>query len=721
MPYLSANSRQNVHSLDDYVRDIVRNRGSELPVLKSTTYKIEIRSGLAFVTLNRKFENNEKKPIEAVMTFPVPFQAVVTNISTEIDGRKLVGVAQAKLKARETYENAIDSGKAAILHEQLLQGLHMVSVANVKPGTHIDVCAEFVVPLSIHEESGRLRIPLTVGQLYGDLPLKNAEALVMNGPKQSADVSVHCENMCLLNGKPVISENISVSLDYVINIEVPNISLYSLTDVAKDGRRVKLEFSPSAAEDRAMEFDLLLDSSWSMNDPDETGSRKWDAMISALTRVDELGLREDDKINLWTFSNDVTFECSTTKKNLARAVANIVFVKGGTELDHALKTVSASKEGANILVVTDGRAGHLDHDELARNGLRVTAVLMGTDALEATIGTLAAHTGGQMFVTFGRDTARDMAAAIRSMRTVPEPVSVTEKRPSELVRSVGGLLVSASWSASRKKTNQVPGVSAYAAYLALSSMPSDKAAIFAAEEGLVSHLTSIVLVDDAGEAVDGIPAQRKVPLSASWAGSAAQAQPSLMVRSLAFASPMDKSYDSAALSSPGALSAFHSAVVPSPAGGRGYVKPSRANDILVGAPIMTPFNPETPEFMDFDALKELGDIVKSIQGDTVSVPSDWRLKSSMSAFPIDWDDLVDMMLKGDIEHLPLSVRARIKAISVDAKVKALAIENARDPEIIAIGLMAYVDRENSRTADRIQRRHLKNIGAGVIEGLIAQL
>jgi hypothetical protein len=50
------------------------------------------------------------------------------------------------------------------------------------------------------------------------------------------------------------------------------------------------------------------------------------------------------------------------------------------------------------------------------------------------------------------------------------------------------------------------------AWLPLPGLEEAIAAALAEAEGIVWHLTSLVLVDEAAEAQQGIPAQRKVPL-----------------------------------------------------------------------------------------------------------------------------------------------------------------------------------------------------------------
>ncbi|NBV23846.1 MAG: apolipoprotein N-acyltransferase, partial [Proteobacteria bacterium] len=86
-----------------------------LPFLKWFT---PIESGFATIITSRTFCHDEKSSIEAILTFPAPFEAVLTSLKVSIDGRDLTAIAQGKVTARETYEDALDRGKTAILHEE---------------------------------------------------------------------------------------------------------------------------------------------------------------------------------------------------------------------------------------------------------------------------------------------------------------------------------------------------------------------------------------------------------------------------------------------------------------------------------------------------------------------------------------------------------------------------------------------------------------------------
>lgn len=719
-----------IKSLDEFIQEKARAKGAEQAILTATSYSVEVISGLAFVKMTRKFENKEAKPIEAILTFPVPYEAAVTRISTVIDGRTLVGHAQPKAKARETYEAAIDDGKAAILHEQLLKGLHMVSVANVKPGSYIEVTAGFVTPVAMLGSTGKVRLPLTVGQIFGNLPMQDSDRLLTGGQEQFADVEVKVATKARLNGRSIDGSVQRVSLATVIDIEIESHQLKPLTTTSKDGRVVTVGFEQLGERQESMELDLLLDASGSMAESDNAGNVKWNAMIGALSKVEALGLKDDDKIHLWVFATRVRYEGVTTKKDLRERLGKVSFDRGSTELDSALQQVSKSREGANILVITDGRAGELNVEKVLSRGARITTVLLGGDALEANISHIAAMSGGQTFISFGRETERDIAAAINSMACLAPALPVGSARPGIVTKNMGGVAITAKWAVSKKSYEEIDGVSTFAASLALSGMEEDSAAVFAAEEGLVSHLTSIVLVDEAGEAVDGIPAQRKIALSESASAMRSFAYPTggIQLESMAFtasAAPKLMAAPGGARRGGGAVlfasgsrgvdsdlgvSGYHDRNGPNvgDAVGGGWAGGLRAGDVDKGWPATT------------DA-SDITDLLKSVTFDQVNVPVTWTLKASLATQPVKWDEHSDAMLSGDVDALPLSVRAKIKALTVNASVIALATKYAIKIEIVAIALLAYCDKDNSRTADRIQRRHFKAVPASEIEAVLAQV
>src|ERR1019366_6393266 len=102
--------------------------GTQQPIpLVGTRFDVSINSGVATVSTKRTFRNCETQSIEATITFPVPVHAVLFSLEVRIEGRLLKACAQSNTQARDTYEEAIERGKAAVLHEEVLRGVHMLS------------------------------------------------------------------------------------------------------------------------------------------------------------------------------------------------------------------------------------------------------------------------------------------------------------------------------------------------------------------------------------------------------------------------------------------------------------------------------------------------------------------------------------------------------------------------------------------------------------------
>src|SRR6185437_10813452 len=87
--------------------------------LVATSFDVTIDAGLAMIAMRRTFRNAEAGSIEATITFPLPVHATLFALEARIGDRVLVARAARREAARRTYEDAIDRGKAAVLHEEV--------------------------------------------------------------------------------------------------------------------------------------------------------------------------------------------------------------------------------------------------------------------------------------------------------------------------------------------------------------------------------------------------------------------------------------------------------------------------------------------------------------------------------------------------------------------------------------------------------------------------
>src|SRR5215470_3784281 len=191
-----------------------------LPLI-DTKFDVEIDGGLALVTTARTFRNAETQPIEATITFPVPVHATLFELTARIGERTLEAHARRRQAAREEYEGAIDAGKTAVLHEEVLRGVHMLSVAHVPPGAEVEVRTVWALTLTHIDGRGTLRIPLTVGDIYGRSNLPDSDDLVHGGRVDMAQLRVQCRDGAVtLHGAVLTEGRADVPLNAPIDLAV---------------------------------------------------------------------------------------------------------------------------------------------------------------------------------------------------------------------------------------------------------------------------------------------------------------------------------------------------------------------------------------------------------------------------------------------------------------------------------------------------------------------
>src|SRR5262249_36112636 len=207
---------------------------------------------------------------------------------------------------------------------------------------------------------------------------------------------------------------------------------------------------------------------------------------------------------------------------------------------------------------------------------------------------------------------------------------------------------------SMEETAERRAVAALAASIALAALDTESAAQFTESEGLVTHLTSLVLVDEQSAVQEGIPGTRKVALPA----------PRLMMQEDALAV--------ACLSIP----AFDD---------------SLAERVSLAAPSKSrrPFLPTiTPEPTHADL--------------------------SILATRIDWDAAPRLLQAGNLSALDREVARAIRSAAVIPDVIALARELSLDPVVLVVGLVARSQSLKSRSAARLAKAIFGDIGC---EGL----
>ena len=496
--------------------------GTKRPIpLVATRFNVDLNHGLATVSATRIFKNAEETSIEATITFPVPVHAVLFSLTARIAERVLKARAQRKSQARDDYEDAIERGKTAVLHEEVLRGVHMLSIGHLPPGVEVEVSATWTMTLTNLNGRGYMRIPLTVGDIYGRSGLPDFDDLTYGGPVQTAELTVQCrDGQVILLGGRLDNGRAQVPLNAPIDLEVNGWTTGDLRGRAADGREVVLRVEPTSVGDADVDVAVLIDHSGSMGEicsADNRNLTKHQAVLAGLLTI-AARIKQSDVIDLWEFDNAHRHVGSARGGNsLQSLMGRLRGPAGGTEIGDALAGVTAQSRGRDVLLVTDGKSHALDVQALARTGRRFSVVLVGEDSLEANVGHLAALTGGEIFVSTGADLAEVLNAALLSLRTKHQTFSPITGKPQDVSARRAGMTLTAKWQEAEglmEETVERRAVAALVASLALPAFDTESAARFAETEGLVTHLTSLVLVDESGTVQQGIPATRKVALPA---------------------------------------------------------------------------------------------------------------------------------------------------------------------------------------------------------------
>jgi hypothetical protein len=95
-------------------------------------------------------------------------RAALLGLELELGERRLQAVAVAKAQATERYEKAIDAGDAAVLLEAVGNGLHTVSVGNLKPGESAVIRYRHAELLDANRGLLRLQVPTVIAPRYGN-------------------------------------------------------------------------------------------------------------------------------------------------------------------------------------------------------------------------------------------------------------------------------------------------------------------------------------------------------------------------------------------------------------------------------------------------------------------------------------------------------------------------------------------------------------------------
>ena len=139
--------------------------GNPIP-LRAVAIHVAARGPASRVTVAQSYRNDEKKPIEAVYTFPLPDDCAVCGFQVELDGQILKGQVEDREKCLEEYDSALDRGSMAFLMDQDRPNVFTAYVGNLQPQQEAVLRISYVAPLHWLPDGLQLIVPMVVSPRY---------------------------------------------------------------------------------------------------------------------------------------------------------------------------------------------------------------------------------------------------------------------------------------------------------------------------------------------------------------------------------------------------------------------------------------------------------------------------------------------------------------------------------------------------------------------------
>ena len=117
------------------------------PVLQSARLIGKVKNLVAHMAIEHRYRNATDEELEIHYTFPIPAEAVLTEIALTLNGKTLKGLVKAKKTAEKDYDAAIEDGDSAVLVERAGPGLYSATLGNLLPAEEATLRYEWVMPI----------------------------------------------------------------------------------------------------------------------------------------------------------------------------------------------------------------------------------------------------------------------------------------------------------------------------------------------------------------------------------------------------------------------------------------------------------------------------------------------------------------------------------------------------------------------------------------------
>ena len=419
--------------------------------LEAVDFQASLRGLMSEVVVTQTYRNLENASIEAVYTFPLPFDAVLLELTLELNGKMLHGVIYPNTDAEDRYEDAINDGDSAILLQKLEPGIFTLNAGNILPGEKAVVRFRYAQLHHWQGDSLKFHIPTTIAPRYGDpyaaglsphqvpeyvLSADYAFSLVVRIKGELSQAKLDCPShqIAISRSSDVMKISLSggsamMDRDFVLVVKEPVESVEEGFLAQDNEQFVALaSFHPTFPEDTEKAprcIKLVVDCSGSMNG---------DSIVEAITALREIIslLKPVDYFNLIRFGSSYGMlfpeVVIANQENISKAtqfVHRLLADMGGTEigaaLDAAYRSGTIAGLPSDLLLITDGEVWH--HEQVIRDaqesGHRIFTVGVGSAVSESFVRGIAESTSGACEVVSPHENMSEHI--IRHFRRIDQP------------------------------------------------------------------------------------------------------------------------------------------------------------------------------------------------------------------------------------------------------------------------------------------------------------
>lgn len=405
-------------------------------------------SGLLFeLSVEQHYLNAGDENVEAVYTFPVPWNAVLLGVECVLGEKTLQASVVAKAEGERIYESALEDGNAAVMVERAGDGMYTVNVGNLLPHERAMLRFRYAQLLSFTQGQVRVVVPTVIAPRHGDprsaglqphqVPATDlrtaypfALSISFHGEMAGAELSSpsHSVSMRSAEGCVTLALGGDACLDRDAVFLARGLAGKSLSALGRDGDGLVALASFCPCDEglpvAALNLKILVDCSGSMNG-DRIGAAR-QALHEVLSH-----LEPEDSFSLSCFGSEVTHLSASLMAAAPRAIRiasgwvdAIQADMGGTEMQEALLSTFALAQpfDADVLLITDGDIWKTERLAASAQaaGQRVFAVGIGSAPQSSLLHELTGKTGGACECVSASAEVQDaVLRTFRRMRQAP--------------------------------------------------------------------------------------------------------------------------------------------------------------------------------------------------------------------------------------------------------------------------------------------------------------